>query len=194
MIFVETERLVLRRPKTEDFDAFLRSWDDPEMTRYTGRRENIAAFLRDLIAEMQTRQPGSGGWYQVTIERREDGAVVGDLGLGFEVPGERQVELGYRIHPDHHRRGYAREAVEAVIPWLIEAHAIHRFVAVAASENAASIALLRSLGFRREGHFRQSFLCNGKWLDDDYFAVLASEWGPSALEDDCLKLNPNRSS
>jgi RimJ/RimL family protein N-acetyltransferase len=34
--------------------------------------------------------------------------VVGDLGLGFGVPGERQIELGYRIHPDHQRRGYAR--------------------------------------------------------------------------------------
>ncbi|HYI49458.1 MAG TPA: GNAT family protein, partial [Allosphingosinicella sp.] len=125
---------------------------------------------------MQTRQPGGSGWHQVTIERREDGAVVGDLGLGFEVPGERQVELGYRIHPDHHRRGYAREAVAAIIPWLIETHRIHRFVGVAASANAASIALLRSLGFRQEGHFRQSFLCNGEWLDDAYFALLASEW------------------
>jgi RimJ/RimL family protein N-acetyltransferase len=180
MIFAETERLILRRPKPEDYDAFLRSWDDPEMTRYTGRRENIAGFIRDLIAEMQARQPGedgpSGGWYQVTIERREDGAVVGDIGLGFGVPGERQAELGYRIHPDHHRLGYAREALSAIIPWLIEAHGIHRFVGVAAAPNAASIALLRSLGFRQEGYFRQSFRCNGEWLDDAYFALLASEW------------------
>jgi ribosomal-protein-alanine N-acetyltransferase len=176
MILAETERLILRRPEEADFDAFLHSWNDPEMTRYTGRRENVAVFIRDLIAEMQTRQPGESGWYQVAIERREDGAVVGDLGLGFDVPGERQVELGYRIHPDHHRRGYAREAVAAIIRWLIERHAAHRFVAVAASPNAASIALLRSLGFRQEGQFRQSFLCNGGWLDDSYFALLASEW------------------
>lgn len=189
MILAETRRLILRRPKPEDYDSFLRSWDDPEMSRFTGRRENVDQFIRELIAEMQAKQPGesgpSGGWYQVTIERREDGGVVGDIGLGFDVPGERQVELGYRIHPDFHRRGYAREAVAAIIGWLIERHSVHRFVGIAAAPNIASTALLRSLGFRREGQFRQSFLCNGEWLDDEYYALLATEWraqrgGPDA--------------
>ena len=87
------------------------------------------------------------------------------------------MELGYRILPEHQRRGYAREAVAALIGYLIEAHAIHRFVGVAASLNTASCTLLRSLGFRKEGHFRESFLCHGEWLDDDYYALLASEWG-----------------
>ena len=73
--------------------------------------------------------------------------------------------------------GNAREAVAAAIEWLIAEHHIHRFVGVAASPNEASGAVLRSLGFRREGHFRQSFLCHGEWLDDDYYALLASEWG-----------------
>jgi len=180
MIFATSERLVLRRPRTEDFEAFLRSWADPQMTRYTGARPNVEQFIRDLIAEMQAKQPGEsepgGPWYQYAIERRDDGALVGDIGIGFGVPGERQVEVGDRIHPDHQRQGYAREALGAVIPHLIAEHRIHRFIGVAASENAASIAVLRSLGFRQEGHFRQSFWCNGEWLDDDYYALLASEW------------------
>ncbi len=180
MILAETERLILRRPRAEDFDSYLKSWGDPEMSRYTGERPNLERFLTDLIAEMQSKQPGetgpNGGWYQVTMERRGDGAVVGDVGIGFGAPGERQVELGYRVHPGHHRQGYAREAVAAIIQYLIEKHAIHRFVAVAAAENAASIALLRRLGFRQEGHFKESFLCHGRWIDDFYFALLAREW------------------
>ncbi|HEX8214348.1 MAG TPA: GNAT family protein [Allosphingosinicella sp.] len=179
MIFAASDRLILRRPKAEDLEPYLRSWEDPEMSRYTGRRHNVAGFIAGLIEEMQTKQPGDTEpqpWYQMTVERRGDGAVLGDIGLGFGVPGERQVELGYRIHPDHQRRGYAREALRAVIGYLIESHGIHRFVAVAASPNAASIAVLRSSGFRHEGHFRESFLCHGEWLDDDYYALLASEW------------------
>ena len=180
MIYAETERLLLRRPRREDFDAYLRSWNDPQMSQFTGKRANIEAFLAALFEEMEAKKPGekgaSGGWYQVTLERKEDGAVVGDLGLGFWVPGERQVELGYRIHPDYHRRGYGKEAVAAAIGWLIEAYDVHRFVGVAAALNHGSTALLRSLGFRREGYFRQSFLCNGEWLDDEYYALLASEW------------------
>jgi len=181
MIFTETERLILRKARRDsDFDAYVRSWDDPTMSQFTGKRENIAAFLSSLFDEMEAKEPGesgpTGGWYQVTVERKADGAVVGDIGLGFGVPGERQVELGYRIAPDHHRRGYGKEAVAGIIPWLIEMHDIHRFVAVAAAQNHASTALLRSLGFRREGYFRQSFRCNGECLDDEYYALLASEF------------------
>jgi RimJ/RimL family protein N-acetyltransferase len=179
MIFAATERLDLRRPRMEDLPAYLRSWDDPEMSRYTTKRENVRGFLTDLFAEMQAKEPGDlqpQPWYQLTIERREDGAVVGDLGLGFDIPGEQQVELGYRIHPDHHRQGYAREAVAGAIGWLIKRHAVHRFIGVVAAPNISSERVLRSLGFRQEGLFRQSFRCDGAWVDDLYFALLASEW------------------
>jgi aminoglycoside 6'-N-acetyltransferase len=180
MIFATSERLVLRRPRDGDAEALLASWADPEMTRYTGSRPDPEGFLRTLVADMQRKLPGEtepgGPWYQFVVERREDGALIGDLGAGFGVPGERQIELGYRMLPAHHRQGYAREAVAALIGYLIAEHAIHRFVGVAASLNTASCRLLRSLGFRPEGHFRRSFLCHGEWLDDDYFALLAEEW------------------
>ncbi|HEX8442498.1 MAG TPA: GNAT family protein [Allosphingosinicella sp.] len=180
MIFATSERLILRRAREEDLEPLLVSWSEPAMTRYTGVKPDVRGFLTGMIADMQVKAPGEtdpgGPWYQFIVERRSDGAMVGDLGVGFGLPGERQVELGYRIHPAHHRQGYGREAVTAIIDWLIDAHSIHRFVGVAAAENAASIALLRALGFRQEGYFRQSFWCNRAWLDDCYFAVLASEW------------------
>ena len=180
MIFAETERLIIRAVRPGDEEALLPSWSDPEMTRYTGVREDVPAFLAGMVAEMQGKQPGdlgrSGPWYQYIAERRSDGHVIGDLGVGFGVPGERQVELGYRILPGHHRQGYGREAVSALIDHLIERHDVHRFVAVAALLNQRSVALLRSLGFRKEGEYRQSFWCNGEWLDDVYYALLASEW------------------
>jgi RimJ/RimL family protein N-acetyltransferase len=164
MIFAETERLIIRGVREGDQHALLPGWSDPEMTRYTGKRQDVPAFLAQLVAEMQGKQPGDtepgGPWFQYVVERRQDGIILGDLGVGFGVPGERQVELGYRILPAHQRAG----------------HNVHRFVGLAAAENRASIGVLRSLGFRQEGAFRQSFWCNGEWLDDAYFALLASEW------------------
>jgi RimJ/RimL family protein N-acetyltransferase len=180
MIFATTERLIIRGVREGDQHALLPGWSDPEMTRYIGSRQDVPAFLAQLVAEMQGKQPGDtepgGPWYQYVVERREDGLILGDLGVGFGVPGERQVELGYRILPSHQRSGYAREAVSAMIDHLIARHNVHRFVGLAATENRASIGVLRSLGFRQEGEFRQSFWCNGEWLDDAYFALLASEW------------------
>ncbi|MGA9583374.1 MAG: GNAT family N-acetyltransferase [Allosphingosinicella sp.] len=180
MIFATAERLILRRPRKTDLEPLLPGWSDPDMVRFTDRRDDPRAFVASFIADMRSKSPGEsepgGPWFQFVIERREDEAVLGDLGVGFGIPGERQVELGWRILPQFQRRGYAREAVAALIPWLIEANRIHRFVAVAAADNRASTALLRSLGFRQEGRFRESFLCDGRWLDDCYFALLAREW------------------
>ncbi len=180
MIFAGSARLILRRAVEADLEPLVESWSDPDMTLYTNAKPDIRAFLARMIADMQVKQPGEtepgGPWYQFIAEHREDGALVGDLGAGFGIPGERQVELGFRILPRYQRLGYGREAVAALIDYLIAAHGIHRFVGVAASLNKASCALLRSLGFRQEGHFRQSFSCRGEWLDDDYYALLASEW------------------
>lgn len=180
MIFAHSDRLILRRPRAEDFKAMLPCWSDPEMTRYTDACADPPSFLERLIADMNAKQPGEtepgGPWYNYVIERSEDGAVIGDLGAGFGVPGERQVELGYRIHPAFHRHGYAREAVTALINNLIDAHDVRRFVGTAAADNAASIAVLRSLSFRQEGRFRQSFFCRGEWIDEVCLALLAGEW------------------
>jgi RimJ/RimL family protein N-acetyltransferase len=180
MIFTQTERLVIRRPRHGDAETLLPGWMDPRMTRYTGTRPEIETFLRTLVSDMQRKDPGDtepgGPWYQFIVERRSDGLLIGDLGVGFGVPGEHQAELGYRILPEHQRQGYAREAVTALIDYLFGAHRMHRLVAVAASLNTASTSLLASLGFRQEGQYRKSFLCNDEWLDDSYFALLAEEW------------------
>ena len=180
MIFAESERLRLRRLRDDDLEPLIRTWSDPAISRYTSRRDDLRGFLTQMVADMQAKLPGEtepgGPWYQFVIERREDEVAIGDIGVGFGIPGEHQVELGYRLHPDYQRRGYAREAVAAIIDYLVDSHAIHRFVAVTAAPNTASIALLRSLGFRKEGEFRQSFLCDGEWLDDEYYALRAGEW------------------
>ena len=179
-VFAISPRLVLRRARRDDLEPLVYSWSDPEMSRWTPDRVDRRGFLEQMIADMQVKRPGDcepgGPWYQFIAERREDGAIAGDLGVGFGVPGERQVEIGYRIMPALHRQGYAKEAVAALIDYLIAEHRIHRFVGVVAAPNEASKAVLRSLGFRHEGHMRESFWCNGQWIDDDYFALLASEW------------------
>lgn len=180
MIFARSDRLLLRRARPDDVAALRPGWSEPAMTRYTTPRDDPEAFLVQLVADMNAKQPSEsepgGPWYQYVVERAADGAVVGDLGCGFGVPGEAQVELGYRILPAFQGQGYATEAVAVLIDHLIAQHGIHRFVAVACFANAPSCDVLRRLGFRQEGHFVKSFRCDGEWIDDGYFALLAEEW------------------
>lgn len=59
------------------------------------------------------------------------------------------VELGYRILSPYRRKGYAREAVLAMINWAQQHFQIHRFIASVSPENEASLQLVQSLGFKK---------------------------------------------
>ena len=65
--------------------------------------------------------------------------------------GGHAAELGYSVFPDHRRRGYAGEAVDALMDWATASHGITRFVVSIAPDNAASSALAARRGFQRIG-------------------------------------------
>ncbi|HEX8216980.1 MAG TPA: GNAT family N-acetyltransferase, partial [Allosphingosinicella sp.] len=86
-VFAQSERLILRRARAEDLEPLVFSWSDPEMSRWTPDREDKRGFLAQMIQDMQVKRPGEcnpgGPWYQFILERREDGDLIGDLGVGF---------------------------------------------------------------------------------------------------------------
>jgi ribosomal-protein-alanine N-acetyltransferase len=61
------------------------------------------------------------------------------------------VELGYTVFSEHRRRGYAREAAQALMEWARREHGITRCVVSISPKNAPSLALARDLGFQRIG-------------------------------------------
>lgn len=60
-------------------------------------------------------------------------------------------ELGYVFNEKYQKLGYATEATEAMISYVVENKNVHRFIAMCNPENSASWKLLERLGFRREG-------------------------------------------
>jgi RimJ/RimL family protein N-acetyltransferase len=117
-----------------------------------------------------------GQWFQIAIELKETGMLVGDCALKIEEHDERQAEIGYTLSRPYQGRGIASEAVACVLEYAFVTLGLHRVVAVTACENAASVALLERLGQRREGHFRQSVWLKGKWRDEYLYAMLQEEW------------------
>src|SRR6266508_4021296 len=78
---IETERLRLRRSTPEDADTISAYRSDPNVNRQQGwDRTDPAGGLADII-QMSGRSPGEpGGWVQFTVEERESGRIVGDVG------------------------------------------------------------------------------------------------------------------
>ena len=150
---VETERLVLRRPRPEDAEAiFARYASDAEVTRLLSfsRHRSIVdtrTFLEWSEAEW-TRWPA--GPY--LVESRESGTLVGSTGLSFETP--RRAATGYVFARDAWGRGYASEALRQVVATARESGVL-RLYALCHAENPASLRVLEKCGFACEGTLRR---------------------------------------
>jgi RimJ/RimL family protein N-acetyltransferase len=111
-----------------------------------------------LLRERQMRDdPGTQEWLVRAIVLREPGRpLIGHIGFhgppGTNGPGKADaVEMGYTVFAPYRRRGYATEAVEALLGWARRERGIRRFVASVAPSNQPSLAIVRRLGFRETG-------------------------------------------
>ncbi len=59
---------------------------------------------------------------------------------------------------------------------MFSINGFHRVTEIVDVENIASIRLLKSLGFKQEGHFIENIFFNGKWGSEFQYAMLKQEW------------------
>jgi len=174
---IETSRLRLRHFTDSDLALFMAYRNDPEVARYQGWEGISEPEARVFLQEQKEVQPGvPGQWFQIAVELKETGMLVGDCALKMEEHDERQAEIGYTLSRAYQGRGIASEAVSCVLEYAFVTLGLHRVIAITACENAASVALLERLGLRREGHFRQDVWLKGKWRDEFLYAMLREEW------------------
>lgn len=64
---------------------------------------------------------------------------------------ESGIEFGYEIFPKYQRQGYATEAVQGLMQWARQSHAIQNFVLSISPENKASLAIAKRFGFVKVG-------------------------------------------
>lgn len=174
---LETERLILRALRPADGAALFRYRSDPEVCRYQAWEPSSAAEVDDFIARMTALEPDTPGtWYQLAICRRDTGELVGDCGLHFPLARDHEAEFGVSLAPEFQGRGYASEALEAVLGYLFETLGKHRVIGSVDPRNHASLRLMERVGLRREAHFRESLWFKGRWADDVICAILRREW------------------
>lgn len=128
-----------------------------------------------LIAGMDQRPaPDAAGWQQFSVLGRSDDRFLGDIGVNFDTPRNKQAEIGFAFAPDARGRGLASEAVAAMVDKLF-ASGRHRLIAQTDMRNLPAQRLLERLRFRREAVHLQSWEEQGQWFDEIAYARLASE-------------------
>ncbi|MEZ5961133.1 MAG: GNAT family N-acetyltransferase [Hyphomonadaceae bacterium] len=143
-----TPRLELRRTRVEDAAAMFEALRHPEMYRYVPHK--TPATVADVATRFarvtqETAPDRLDQWLNWTVWRREDGAPLGTVEA--TVDQHHAVSIGYIFDPRAWGRGYATEAVKAMMDHLRVQGALV-FKAEIDIQNDASKAVVARLGFR----------------------------------------------
>jgi RimJ/RimL family protein N-acetyltransferase len=159
-----TPRLRLRPFNDADLPLYAAICADPEVMRYLGgpmSTEQTAASVRG--ASRNYLATGAG---KIAVERREDGAFLGMCGLSREVWYPDDLEVGWRLAPQHWGQGYATEAARAWIDYAFRVLEAPRVISIADVPNVRSIAVMQRLGMVLD---HEAELADG---DDRFAAVI----------------------
>ena len=171
---IQTERLLLRPFRDSDYDdlyEFLSQLKDDEFEGYPGiTYENGREHLAYRV--------GSEDFY--AIELKNTGKVIGNIYCGSRDYNAKEV--GYIVNKKYQRKGYACEALGAVIEDAFK-EGVHRVYAECDSRNKSSWLLLEKTGLKREAHFKQNIYFhkdeqgNPIWKDTYVYALVKDDWG-----------------
>ena len=151
-----TERLLLRRSVAGDAETISAYRSDPAVHAMQGWDRTDPDGVRAEIEEMANREPGEpGGWVQFTVEAR-DGGIVGDVGLSPADGEAGVIKVGYTIDPRFQSRGYATEAVKALVDYAFASLEADVVRAYAGAENTPSIRVMEKVGMRLMERFQGS--------------------------------------
>lgn len=159
---IRTARLLLRRPRPDDLDAFFWIMSDPRGMRYWSTLPHADREVTRAWLDQKIERTAAGG-EDFVIEF--EGRVVGDVGAG------RLPDFGFMIHPEYWGMGIATEAAAAFIDYAFSNELTDQLLADVDPRNLASLRVLEKLGFARTGEAKNTFLLGDEWCDSIYLAL-----------------------
>ena len=148
---IETERLILRAFRREDFADYAAMWADPPVARYLGgessAEESWSRVLR-LVGHWQLMGFGYWAAYERDSARFAGIAGFGDFKRALEPSFGAAPEIGWAFTVAAQGKGYATEASTAALEWLENERGQERTVCMIVPENTRSIRVAQKLGYR----------------------------------------------
>ena len=116
---LQTNRLVLREFTPEDFDALYAILSDPDTMKHYPKSFDEARVRGWIAWNLENYAVFGFGLWAVVL--RETGKLIGDCGITMQtINGKIRPEIGYHIHKDHQKRGYATEAAARCLDFAFE--------------------------------------------------------------------------
>jgi RimJ/RimL family protein N-acetyltransferase len=166
--FLRGDRLTLRAVTPNDYAFLHEHGNDPTIregapTPTPVSEDDLAAFVENDERSVQ-------------FLPCRDGTPVGFVFLFGIEPCRDHAEIGCWIVPDEQGNGYATEAAGLCLDHAFDDRGLHRVFSQVFEHNDASMSVLESLGFQREGCLREHDYIRGSYRDTYVFGLLADEW------------------
>src|SRR5580658_5073741 len=189
-VFLETDRLVLRRFTMADAASLVSLYADPDVMRFvtggipTSREEIENEFLPAFLGYYQ-RYEGFGFWAAI---EKATGEFLGWFHFrprADAAPGE--VELGYRLRKSAWGKGYATEGSRALIRKGFTEFGVQRVVAEAMAVNHASRRVMEKAGLTLVRTFHQlwPYPIDGDQFGDVEYALDRTGWQQDIAASSC---------
>ena len=175
----ETDRLILRDWREDDWPEFFRVTNTPAVMQWLG-----GVMDEEAMARQRTRVEAchaANGFCFWALERQDDGALLGFCGLKrADAPGSSvtgAMEVGWRLREDAWGQGYAREAAVAALDAAFSLFGADEVVAVTVEGNTGSWGLMKRLGMQRREDLDYADTRHGPPLRDHIlYAIEREDW------------------
>ncbi len=171
---IYTRRLLLRQLEDSDLVDVYRQFSDAEMCRYFSDPPCSIEEAQRII-DVYKYKAGSAQLRFCVVDK-VTGDFIGTCGYHFWNKANRRVEIGYDIWKQHWKQGYGKECVAPLLDICFGELKVECVYAYTHINNYASHALLRSLGFNRDGLLRGWINVGGEQQAQLVFTLLKDEW------------------
>jgi len=170
---LHTKRLLLREVSKLDAQALMQIRQSDAVMEFIDRPrmknlEEAYAFIENIISSVEKNE----SIFWVIAEEENPDLMIGSIGFWRIEKQHYRAEIGYLLHHDHWQKGFMKEAAAAVITWLFDNTQAHSIEANLDAHNTGSVKLLESLGFEREGYFRENYFYKGQFTDSALYSLI----------------------
>jgi [ribosomal protein S5]-alanine N-acetyltransferase len=173
---IETPRLRFRRIAQSDAETVFEIFSHPEVTRYWSSPPMVEMSEAEAFVQRKLVSYAGPGGFQVGVERKEDGELLGACSFFNQNLDCKRAEVGYVLGRKHWGKGYMSEAMTGLIETAFGPMELNRLEADIDPRNEASAKLLQRLGFREEGLLRERWIVAGEVSDTAFYGLLRKDW------------------
>jgi RimJ/RimL family protein N-acetyltransferase len=173
---IEGELVNLRSVEMSDRDAYVRWFNDAEVTEHLSMRYPISKLAEEEFLKRHTSAP-MGYTSTIFAIETKDGVHIGSINFNQIFPESRKARLGITIGDKRYwSKGYGADAIRTLLRFGFEEMNLNRVDLTVDEDHAAAIACYRKVGFVEEGRMRQARYTRGGYLDWVVMGILREEF------------------